>query len=114
MQSIGLSDLYIKRINTIMFKFIWNSKANNKMKIIEKVKRDYICKNKECGGLGMTDLSKLQDSFYLKWADKLLTEPLSDSGQSWKIKSQHIFLLRLGGFQCLILLFRRRTSKAKS
>ena len=91
MQSIGLSDFYIKRINTIMFKFIWNSKANNKMKIIEKVKRDYICRNKESGGLGMTHLAKLQDSFYLKWADKLLTEPLSDSGQSWKIIPTHIF-----------------------
>ena len=82
MQSIGLNELYIKRIDSIMFKFIWNTKVNNRGKITEKVKREFMCKNKESGGLSMIDLTKLQDSFYLKWADKLLNESIESS---WKI-----------------------------
>ena len=74
MQSIGLSDLYIKRINSIMFRFIWSTNFVGNIRTTEKVKREYICMSKECGGLNMIDLYTLQDSFYLAWADKLLGE----------------------------------------
>ena len=73
-----------------MFRFIWNNKINNKNKVTEKVKREYLCKNKEAGGLGMIDLAKMQDSFYLNWAGKLLSgsnassETHNQLDKSWK------------------------------
>ena len=63
-----------------MFRFIWNNTPNNTKKVTEKVKREYLCKSKEAGGLGMINLLNMQDSFYLHWAIKLL----SDSEYSWK------------------------------
>ena len=80
MQSIGLDELYIKRINSIMFKFLWKSNYNQQQKVIERVKREHLFKSTDLGGLNMFNLTNMQYSFYLKWADKLITEDLF----SWK------------------------------
>ena len=46
MQSIGLSEVLLKKINLIMFRFIWNPKAKKDHKVTEKVKRLIISLNK--------------------------------------------------------------------
>ena len=81
MQSIGVKDEYLIRINKIMFRFIWNTKVGNEKKVIEKVKRETMCSNYEDGGLNMIDISKMQDSFLLSWADKLMKE----DDEPWKV-----------------------------
>ena len=69
MQSIGISNEILKRINTIMYRFIWNPKADDDKRVTEKLKRVTINKGYENGGLNMTDIIKLQHSFLLKWGD---------------------------------------------
>ena len=92
MQSIGINELYIKRINSIMYRFIWSQKQSNNKRVTEKVKRENVCKSNEAGGLDMIDLSKMQDSFYLSWADRLL----NDKEMSWKTIPVLVFN-RVGG-----------------
>ena len=74
MQSIGINSGYLERINRILFRFIWNNKVNNDKKVIEFVKRKTVCSGLEVGGLNMINIIKMQDSFLLKWADKLLDD----------------------------------------
>ena len=92
MQSIGLSDDHIKRINTIFYSFIWSPTAKTGKKVTEKVKRETINKRYEHGGMNMTDIKKLQDSFRLKWADRLF----SSSNNSWQ-DIPNIYFKKLGG-----------------
>ena len=80
MQSIGISDENLKTINSIIYRFIWNPRAKKGHRVTEKVKRNIINKPYENGGLNMIDLNKLQDSFLLKWADRLL----NSSSNRWK------------------------------
>ena len=80
MQSIGLDEIYFKRINSIMFKFLWKTNSNEQQKVIERVKREHLFKSNDLGGLSMFDITKMQYSFYLKWADKLISEDIC----SWK------------------------------
>ena len=59
MQSIGVNDEYIKKINTIIYRFIWNPQAKPGKKLIEKVKRETIDKRYEHWGLiNMIDIKK--------------------------------------------------------
>ena len=85
--SIGIDEERIKKINQILFKFIWNKSSTNK-KTIEKVKRSILCSNKKEGGLGMTDLKLFQTGFYLKWAELLL----DSNNQEWKTTAMKFFL----------------------
>ena len=80
MQSIGISDETLKKINLIIHRFIWDPTAEQGKKVTEKVKRVVISKKYEHGGLNMIDITKLQNSFLLKWADMLL-DPLE---RVWK------------------------------
>ena len=86
MQSIGISDENLVKINRILFRFIWLTKTNNGKKVTEKVKRETVCSMLEEGGLNMIDIKKMQDSFLLKWADKLLVnkDDTKDEIYSWK------------------------------
>ena len=81
MQSIGISDEKLKRINTIMYRFIWNPRAEEGKKVTEKIRREIVNKSYENGGLNMIDIVKLQYSFLLKWGDKLL----DTSQDKWKV-----------------------------
>ena len=81
MQSIGISDEKLKKINTIIYRFIWNPRAEESKKVTEKIKRVVVNKSYENGGLNMIDIIKLQHSFLLKWADRLL----ETSHDSWKV-----------------------------
>ena len=79
-QSIGISDNNISRINTIFFRIIWSKKPSD-IKVIERVKRSVLCSPKCNGGLNMINLRCFQDSFLLRWAEKLLDDQKAD----WKI-----------------------------
>ena len=78
-QSIGLTESSIKRINKIFFRFIWN-KTNSEKRVVERVKRSILCNAKAEGGLGMINLEFFQQSFLLRWAEKLLDKDDAD----WK------------------------------
>ena len=81
MQSIGISDEKLKKINTIIYRFIWNPRAEEGKRVTEKIKRVVVNKSYENGGLNMIDIIKLQHSFLLKWADRLL----ETSHDNWKV-----------------------------
>ena len=65
MQSIGINDEYIKKLNSIMYRFIWNPHAKSGKKVTEKVRREVMNKHYEQGGMNMIDIKKFQDSFLL-------------------------------------------------
>ena len=92
MQSIGIGDDQLKKINTIIYSFIWNPTAITGKKVIEKIKRETVNKRYEHGGMNMTDIKKLQDSFFLKWAERLL----NSSNSSWK-DIPNIYFKKVGG-----------------
>ena len=92
MQSIGIKDEYLKKINTIIFRFIWNPSAKNGQRVTEKVKREIICKSYENGGLNMINIFKMQDSFLLKLGDRIL----NDQENSWK-NIPKIYFNKIGG-----------------
>ena len=92
MQSIGIGEENLKKINTIIYSFIWNPRASRGKKVTEKIKREILNKNYEQGGMNMIDLVKLQDSFLLKWADRLF----SSSRDSWK-DTTNVFFEKVGG-----------------
>ena len=91
MQSIGINRYYLEKINQIFFRFIWKKKFSNK-KAAERVKRSTICTNKELGGLNMIDISTMQKSFYLDWAEKYLNEEV----HFWKYLVHSIYS-KVGG-----------------
>ena len=80
MQSIGLPDKIITKINRIFFSFIWKRKYSSK-KAFEKVKRKVMYNNFESGGLNMINIELMQKSFLADWARKLLIP----SEESWKL-----------------------------
>ena len=92
MQSIGIGEENLKKINTIIYSFIWNPRAPRGKKVTEKIKREILNKSYEQGGMNMIDLVKLQDSFLLKWADRFF----SSSRDSWK-DTTNVFFEKVGG-----------------
>ena len=92
MQSIGISEEYLKKINLIMYRFIWSPNAQKGKKVTEKIKRETLTKEFRLGGLNMIDLFKLQESFLIKWADRLF----DSSDSSWKDIAL-IFFENVGG-----------------
>ena len=93
MQSIGISEENLVKINKILFGFIWQSTNKGNKKVIERVKRDTLCSSLDEGGLNMIDLIKMQHSFLLKWADKLLSnnEDALDRTYHWKLIPIRLF-----------------------
>ena len=81
MQSISIKVEILDRINKILFKFIWNTNPSNNKKVIEKVKRNTVCSGYKEGGLNMVNIVKMQNSFLLKWADRLI----NDEESAWKV-----------------------------
>ena len=104
MQSIGISEPNLTKINKIMFNFIWGPSGENDKKIIEKVKREIMCSKYEEGGLNMIDIFKMQNSFLLKWADSLLKSSENPINQSWQTIPLYCFI-PVGGlsvFKCSV------------
>ena len=79
MQSIGIPETVLKRINTMFFQFLWQQNKPN-TKITEKVKRKVVINKIKDGGLNMIDIVAMQKSFYLHWVERLL----SPEDTEWK------------------------------
>ena len=91
MQSIGITKMYLDKINQIFFRFIWKKNFSN-TKTSERVKRKTICSPKKHGGLNMIDIHTFQYSFYLDWAERYI----NNEDHAWKYMAD-IFLKKLGG-----------------
>ena len=79
MQSIGINREFLDKINQIFFRFIWKNSFTN-TKATEKVKRITICNKKINGGLNTIDITTMQQSFFLEWAERYL----SFEDHSWR------------------------------
>ena len=97
MQSIGISQENLRKINSVIYRFIWNPRAKKGKKVTEKIKREILNKDYANGGLKMIDMNKFQDSFLLKWADRLL----NSSNDSWKI-IPFIYYKKVGGISAFL------------
>ena len=89
MQGLIMPDNYIKKVNRIIFKFLWKKRYNNR-KAFEKVKRVVVCSNYENGGLKMINIEDMQKGFILNWVRKL-----SNESGAWKLVP-NIFYEKLG------------------
>ena len=77
---------FIKRLEQILFKFIWNGKP-------DKIKRDILYCSKEDGGLKMTNISKFIDALKIAWVKRYLDD---ENKASWKtLFSNELF--KIGG-----------------
>ena len=78
MQSIGLPETVLTTINTLLYKFLWQRRFNNR-KAFEKIKRGVLQQDYDIGGLKMVDMRLLQQCYYLQWAGKLY----KSKGENW-------------------------------
>ena len=65
MQSMTLEDKSLKRINKVLFKFLWN-KNFNAAKAPDRVKREIVVTSCKLGGFGMTDIYSMNKSFNVR------------------------------------------------
>ena len=65
-QALSMPKKYIEELEGICFRFIWQ-KNNSREKIIEKIKRQVMCFEKNKGGAGMIKCGSQQSLFLLKW-----------------------------------------------
>ena len=79
MQSIGVPEDALIKINTMLYKFVWQRKHSNR-KAFEKVKRTTMEADYQYGGQKMINVNNLQKIFYLQWAGKLY---MSDDKEQW-------------------------------
>lgn len=77
---------FIKRLEQILFKFIWNGKP-------DKIKREILYCNKEDGGLKMTNISKFIDALKIAWVKRFLD---AENKGCWKILFSNE-LFKIGG-----------------
>lgn len=70
MQSIGIPEKILTKINQIFYKFLWQRKFSNR-KAFEKIKRKTLQKDYKEGGIQMIDMLEVQMRYYLQWAGKL-------------------------------------------
>ena len=67
MLTFKFQDSILKRLNTMLHKFVWTNGKNS----IEKIKRDVLIQNYENGGLKMPDLFIMQQALAASWLQKL-------------------------------------------
>ena len=89
--SIGITPQKIKKINQIMFHFLWK-KPGKEGRVTEKVKRSVLCNNLSEGGLKMINLDLFQTGFLLKWGENLINK----EEKEWKTSAKKFFV-SLGG-----------------
>ena len=70
MQAIILPEDILKKINTILFKFLWKRRFSNR-RAFEKVKRDVVCQDYVNGGVKMINIIDMQNSFVIQWFRRL-------------------------------------------
>ena len=72
MQSLVLDENHFKKINHVLYKFIWN-RHFMAAKAPERIKREIVNKSLKHGGLGMLDIKELDASLKLRALGRLLT-----------------------------------------
>ena len=97
MQSIGLPLGVLTKLNTLLYKFLWQKRYSNR-KAFEKVKRKIMESDIDQGGLNMINMISFQEYFHLQWAGKLFE---ATDKQNWSqlpkwhceklAKNNHIF-----------------------
>ena len=68
-QSLSLPKKVIEEIDSMCFKYIWNSNTNSK-RVIEKIKRSVMCLELKEGGANMIKLADQQQLFLLRWVKR--------------------------------------------
>ena len=96
-QMILMPAKIVKRVNSLLFSFLWNSKK-------DKIKRKVVCMNYELGGLKMVDLESLLQSFLLKW----ILYYFSPVNSKWKYVIDGFFD-KIGGFKYILSCNCRKT-----
>ena len=87
MQSIGLPERVLQKINTILYKFLWQKKYSNR-RAFEKVKRKVMENNLESGGLNMINMIEFQKHLHLQWIGKLANARKEENW--WQIPKWHM------------------------
>ena len=72
LQSFVLDENHFKKINHVLYKFIWN-RHFAAAKAPERIKRELVNKSIKLGGLGMLDVKELDASLKLRAIGRLLT-----------------------------------------
>ena len=70
MQAIILPEDILKKINSILFKFLWKRRFSNR-RVFEKVKWDVVCEDFANGGVKMINIIDMQNSFVVQWFGRL-------------------------------------------
>ena len=71
LQSLVLNETDFKRVNTILYKYIWN-RHYLAAKAPERIKREIVNQPVNLGGLGMLDLKELDASLKIKAFGRLV------------------------------------------
>ena len=71
MQSLSLEKVHFKKLNSILYKFIWNRRYLA-AKAPERIKRDIVNKAVKLGGFGMLDIESLDEGLKLRSIGRLL------------------------------------------
>ena len=72
LQSMTLKDIHFKRINALLYKFIWN-RHFLAAKAPDRIKRTILTTPISLGGFGMLDIVELDDSLKLRALGRILT-----------------------------------------
>ena len=72
MQSLTLNEIHVKKINHVLYKFIWN-RHFLASKAPERISRMIVNKPVKLGGLGMLDVAELDASLKIKALGRLLS-----------------------------------------
>ena len=93
-QSLSLPEHVINKLDSLLFKFIWQKHHSNK-KVNEKIKRSVMCRSMEDGGLQMIKVKDQQRAFLLKWFYKIVSVEENSLYKNTRICDH--FLSKLGG-----------------
>ena len=80
LQVLALPQSVLTRINTIIYRFLWKRKYNNKG-AFEKIKRSVLSLDIEEGGVKMIHIENQQKRFLAKWTAKLLRDKKTVASQ---------------------------------
>ena len=71
MQSVTLKDVHFKKLNSVLYKFIWN-RHYAAAKAPERIKRDIVNNSIKNGGFGMLDIKELDESLKIRAIGRLI------------------------------------------
>ena len=94
MQSMMLEDKSLKRINQLLFKFLWN-KNFNAAKAPDRIKREVVLTPCKYGGFGMLDIFKMNESFNIRALGRMSNSEHPVFKQVWSdVKNSSFFNVR--------------------